>query len=85
MTERWSTRSGKLFLIPGDSPVGYRLRLGALPHVEPLAYPHVILPRPVRRWSGRAAGARNQPRQATLRATAAPAEAPGEHMQIVQP
>jgi uncharacterized protein (DUF2126 family)/transglutaminase-like putative cysteine protease len=41
ITERWSTRSGKLFLIPGDSPVGYRLRLGTLPHIEPVAYPHV--------------------------------------------
>ncbi|NBC23878.1 MAG: IMP dehydrogenase [Gammaproteobacteria bacterium] len=41
MTEPWSTRSGKLFLIPGDSPVGYRLRLGSLPHIRPAAYPHV--------------------------------------------
>jgi uncharacterized protein (DUF2126 family) len=41
ITERWSTRSGKLFLIPGDSPVGYRLRLGTLPHIPPMAYPHV--------------------------------------------
>ncbi len=41
MTERWSTRSDKLFLIPGDSPVGYRLRLGSLPHIQPTAYPHV--------------------------------------------
>ncbi|MFU8817866.1 MAG: DUF2126 domain-containing protein [Pseudomonadales bacterium] len=42
MTERWSTRSGKLLLVPGDSPVGYRLRLDALPRVEPSAYPQVI-------------------------------------------
>jgi uncharacterized protein (DUF2126 family)/transglutaminase-like putative cysteine protease len=41
MTEQWQTRSGKLFLIPGDSPVGYRLRLGSLPHIRALAYPHV--------------------------------------------
>ncbi|MEQ8857471.1 MAG: transglutaminase family protein [Pseudomonadales bacterium] len=41
MSERWSTRSDKLFLIPGDSPVGYRLRLGSLPHIAPTAYPHV--------------------------------------------
>ena len=41
MTERWSTRSEKLFLIPGDSPIGYRLRLGSLPHLDPIAYPHI--------------------------------------------
>ena len=42
MTEPWSTRSGKLFLIPGDSPVGYRLRLGSLPHLSDVEYPHVF-------------------------------------------
>jgi uncharacterized protein (DUF2126 family)/transglutaminase-like putative cysteine protease len=41
MTETWETRSGKLFLLPGDSPVGYRLRLGSLPHLRAAAYPHV--------------------------------------------
>ena len=40
-TERWSTRSGKLFLIPGDSPVGLRLPIGSLTYVEPLDYPYI--------------------------------------------
>jgi len=42
MSERWTFRSGKMFLIPGDSPVGFRLPLEALPWLPPSAYPHLI-------------------------------------------
>lgn len=39
-SEKWRTRRGHLFLIPGDSPVGFRLPLGALPWISASAYPY---------------------------------------------
>ena len=43
VTERWALRRDKLFLMPGDSPAGFRLPLGSLPVVHaPIDYPHVL-------------------------------------------
>ncbi len=42
VTENWALRRGKLFLVPGDSPVGFRLPLGSLPYLTPVNYPHVL-------------------------------------------
>ncbi len=41
VTERWKLRRERLYLAPGDSPVGYRLPLGTLPYVAPINYPNV--------------------------------------------
>ncbi|MEM6712114.1 MAG: transglutaminase family protein [Pseudomonadota bacterium] len=41
MSQAWSLRREALFLMPGDSPVGYRLPLDSLPHLEADEYPFI--------------------------------------------
>ena len=38
---RWFLRPEHLFLIPGDSPIGYRLPLDSLPWVTKTDYPYI--------------------------------------------
>jgi uncharacterized protein (DUF2126 family)/transglutaminase-like putative cysteine protease len=40
-SEQWMTRSGRLILVPGDSPLGFRLPLNSLPWLAPGARPFV--------------------------------------------
>ncbi len=47
VTERWTFRRDKLFLIPGDSPAGFRLPLGGLPYIAPINYPYIVPSDPI--------------------------------------
>ena len=42
LSEVWRTRRGRIFLVPGDLPIGFRLPLQSLPHVAPVEYPHLV-------------------------------------------
>ena len=82
VTERWALRRGKLFLMPGDSPVGFRLPIGSLPYIAPANYPHVL---PIDPFQGRKP---LPPREALLRdrrksvTLPPPAEAPAAPAEV---
>jgi uncharacterized protein (DUF2126 family)/transglutaminase-like putative cysteine protease len=49
-SSRWFLRSERCYLIPGDSPIGYRLPLDSLPAVSPGDFPHVYPPDPTQEF-----------------------------------
>jgi uncharacterized protein (DUF2126 family)/transglutaminase-like putative cysteine protease len=42
VSEPWTVRSAQLHLIPGDSPIGYRLPIASLSYIPPIDYPYVV-------------------------------------------
>ncbi len=42
ITGPWFFRDERMYLVPGDSPMGYRLPLDALPWVNAADYPHLV-------------------------------------------
>jgi uncharacterized protein (DUF2126 family)/transglutaminase-like putative cysteine protease len=41
ISEAWTFRRERLFLVAGDSPIGLRLPLSGLPELDPKDYPHI--------------------------------------------
>ena len=47
----WYLRDDRCYLIPGDSPIGYRLPLDSLPAISPSDFPHIHPPDPNQSFS----------------------------------
>lgn len=80
VTERWKLRREKLFLVPGDSPAGFRLPLAGLEYIPPINYPNVVPRDPFeqREPLPRRAELLYQRRTVTLEAPPAPPATPTE-------
>ncbi len=84
----WFLRDERCYLLPGDSPLGYRLPLDSLPWVKPGDYPYVHVPDPLQAfpplasWAAIRTQLRDAPRAegadapAAKKAASAPGRAP---------
>ena len=78
----WFLRAGRCYLIPGDSPIGYRLPLDSQPWVAKSDYPYIHSPDPTQRFSALPDHAQMQARYAVSGSANLHAEAAavtGEH------
>ncbi|TFZ08983.1 DUF2126 domain-containing protein [Ramlibacter humi] len=74
-TGPWFFRDERMYLVPGDSPMGYRLPLDSLPWVSKSDYPYLVEQDPMAPRSGLPQAAAYQARYAQA-AVPRPAEAP---------
>jgi uncharacterized protein (DUF2126 family)/transglutaminase-like putative cysteine protease len=76
-TGRWFLRHERCFLIPGDSPLGFRLPLDSQPWVTPEDYPYIAAPDPMQQAQplARHADIRKQLRETEVRRGSAGPEA----------
>ncbi|NNM74674.1 transglutaminase family protein [Enterovirga aerilata] len=88
-SEFWEFRRGRMFVLPGDAPLGFRLPLGSLPHLPPEHYPYYSPPDPLEERGelpeDLAGASRRKPARRVAVRTAMAAEARGGTLCVFMP